>query len=81
MDIDGTVGFRGPTYSTEPPCHVERTLIFYHFFQKSVYRLEFNEGRNVKPAIVLLTRVHFTDAGRRSTFEWALKEVILPMWW
>ena len=68
MNIDGTAGFSGPTYSNESPCHVERTLIFYHFLQKGVYRLEFNERRNVKPAVVLLTRVDFTDAGGRSTF-------------
>ena len=81
MDIDDTVEFSDPTHSTESPRHIKRTLLFYHFFQKAVYGLEFDERRNVKPAVVLLTRVDFTDAGGRSTFEGALKEVVLPVWW
>ena len=79
MNVDNTAAFSGPTYSTESPCRVKRTLLFYYFSQKIVYGLEFNERRNVKPTFVLLTRVDFTDAGGRSTFEWALKEVVLPM--
>ena len=81
MDIDGTVEFNGPTHSTKPPRHIKRPLIFNHFLQKAVHRLELNERRNVKPAIVLLTRVDFADAGRRSAFQRALKEMIFPMLW
>lgn len=79
MDIDDTVTYSDPTYSTESPCHVKGTLLLYDVFQKVVYGLELNERRNVKPAVVLLTRVDFTDARCRSAFEGALEEVVLPM--
>ena len=69
------------TYSAEPPSNIKWTLILNHVFQKCVYGLEFNERRNVKPAIVYLTRVDFTDAGGGSAFKGARKEVVLPMGW
>ena len=79
MAMDDTVRFGGYTNSTESPRHVERTLLLYHSFQKVVYGLEFNERRNVKPAIVRLARVDFTDAWGGSAFKRALNEVVFPM--
>ena len=81
MSMDDTADFGNHTYSAESPRHVERTLLLYHFFQKVVYGLEFNERRNVKPAIVCLAREDFTDTRGRSAFKGASKEVILPMGW
>lgn len=74
-------GFEDQTNSAESPCHIEWTLLLYHFFQQVVYGLELSESRNVKPAIVCLVRVEFTDARGRSAFERALKEVVLPIGW
>lgn len=73
--------FESQTYSAKSPRYVERTLLLYHFFQKVMYGLEFGQRRNVKPAIVRLARVDFTDSGGRSAFERALKEMIFPMGW
>lgn len=69
------------TYSAETPSNIKRTFILNHIFQKFVYGLEFNERRNVKPAIVRLTRVDFSDARGGSAFKWTWKEVVLPMGW
>lgn len=79
--MDNKVGFRGQTYSTESPSHVERTLLLYYFFQKFMYGLEFNERRNVKPAIVRLARIDLAHAWCRSAYERALEEVVFPMGW
>lgn len=79
--MDDMVEFRGQTYSTESPRHVERTLLLYYFFQKVMYGLELNERRNVKPAIVRLARVDLAHAWCWSAYERALEEVVFPMGW
>ena len=81
ITMHNRAGFKDQTYSTKPPSNVERSFFLYHFFQKVVYGLEFNERRNVKPAVVCLAMVDFADARGRPAFERALEEMVFPMGW